>query len=384
MDIFRLIGVGLVEYPYYLLSSKYDYSRFWNKCIHINTLYTKILQAVAVNYISNDFYFHFNNIPYTDSEIPAIEHITPTKVIGSGMISIVFEGVDKDGKLYVIKTKRIGIDDKIVKGLQQIKNIIYWIKYIPYINIFSIDYIFEQFESTMVLQLSFEQEIKNHKKFKEINAYTDTIVIPDLYEEYCTSTQIVMSKIEGTHYSVIPPEISNKYAKYIIEMTAKNLLIDGFIHSDLHAGNIIFTPDGKIGIIDFGLIMQLNTKDKQGFFDILKGFSMSNYESTAILIMSDFVGPDHVKQKLSNTEIAELRRFSINKMYEIHKINKIFTFNDIHNIIQFVNKYNLHISNCFYNLLFFIISCECLISTMTPSCIEIFIEKIKILCELDE
>ena len=383
MDIIRLIGVAIIECPYYLLSSKYDYSRFWNKCIHINTLYTKILQAIAVNYISEGFYFHFNNIPYTDSEIPVIEHITPTKVIGSGMISIVFEGLDKDGKLYVIKTKRIGIDEKIVKGLQQVKNIIYWIKWLPYLNMFSIDYIFNQFESTMLSQLSFEQEIKNHKKFKEINAYTDTIVVPELYEEYCTSTQIVMSKIEGTHYSGIN-ELNDKYAKQIIEMTAKNLIIDGFIHSDLHGGNIIFTPDDKIGIIDFGLIMQLTVKDRQGFFDILKNFAVYNYESTTDFLLSDFVGPEHIKQNLSKQQLNELRSLLIQKMHDIHMINKTFNVKDIHDIIRFANRYNLTISNCFYNLLFFLISCECLISAMSRSYIYIFIEKIKELSVLDE
>ena len=382
MDIIRLIGVGLVEYPYYLLSSKYDYSRFWNKCIAINTLYTKILQAVAANYVCEGFYFHFNNVPYTDSEIPNIEYITPTRVIGSGMISIVFEGV-KDGKLYVIKTKRIGIDEKIVKGLQQIKNIVYWIKWIPYIKIFSIDYIFDQFELTMLSQLSFEQEIKNHKKFKEINAYTDTVVIPELYEEYCTSTQIVMSKIEGNHYKGTVSELNNTFAKPLIEMSAKNLIIDGFIHSDLHGGNVIFTEDNKIGIIDFGLIMQLNLRERQGFFDILKNFSVCNYEATSNFIISDFIGPEHIKQNLPTTQINELRNLLIQKMIEIHN-NKRFNVQDIHDIIRLVNKYKLTISNCFYNLLFFLISCECLVSTMEQSYVDIFIEKIKVLSQLDE
>ena len=237
MDIIRLIGVAIIEYPQYLLSSKYDYSRFWNKCIRINTLYTKVLQAIAVNYVSDNFYFHFNNIPYEECEIPIIEHITPTNVIGTGMISIVYEGVDKEGKVYVIKAKRKGIDVKVIDGLQQIKNILYLVKWVPY-NIFNIDYIFTQFEKSMLDQLSFENEIKNHKIFKKNNEYNSIIVVPTIYEELCTSTQIVMSKIEGTHYSTLPDELISKYAKELIEMTAKNLIMDGFIHSDLHAGNI--------------------------------------------------------------------------------------------------------------------------------------------------
>ena len=123
MDILRLLGVAMVEYPVYLCSSKYDPTRFWNKCIRINVLYTKLLQAYAVKYISDDYQYRFNDIPWSPSEIPDIEHITSTKVIGSGMISIVMEGKDKNGNLCVVKAKRKDIHEKIVRGLQEIKNI---------------------------------------------------------------------------------------------------------------------------------------------------------------------------------------------------------------------------------------------------------------------
>jgi len=383
MDIIRLIGVAMIELPYYLLSSKYDYSRFWNKCIRINTLYTKVLQAIAVNYMSDDFYFHFNNIPYTESEVPEIKHITPTRVIGSGMISIVYEGVH-EGKTYVIKTKRNGIDEKVINGLQQLKNMIYWIKFLPYMYVFNIDYMFNQFEHTMLSQLSFDTEIKNHKKFIEINAYTDTIFAPILYEEYCTSTQIVMSKIEGTHYTDIPGELRDKFAKELVEMTAKNLIIDGFIHSDLHAGNIIFTPENKIGIIDFGLVMKLTTKDKQCFFDVLKHMSIYDYDTATKHIITNFLSPDHIKLTLTNNQYNELHRSLSEKLHSIYSITKQFTMKDIRDIIHVTNKYKLNIATSFYNLMFFILSCESLITKMSPIYVEIFIEKIKGLTEFDD
>ena len=45
------------------------------------------------------------------------------------------------------------------------KNIIYWLKYLTFK--FPIEFIFIQFESMMLEQLSFDNEIRNHKKFKE-------------------------------------------------------------------------------------------------------------------------------------------------------------------------------------------------------------------------
>ena len=386
MDVLRLIGVVMIEYPIYLLSSKYDYSRFWNKCIQINTLYTKVMQAVAIHYMTNNpsnHCFHFNNIPYTSNEVQDIAYLTPNKVLGSGMISIVYEGMDEEGKIYVIKTKRKGIDEKVINGLQQIKNIIYWLKYLPYSYIFNIDFIFNQIEYMMLEQLSFENEIKNHKHFKANMEYSTDIIVPDLYEEYCTPTQIVMSKIEGQHYTSFSDEVRSQYAKKLVEMSAKNLILDGFIHSDLHAGNIIFTPDHKIGIIDFGLMIQLTSKDRQTFFDALKKFSVHDYKSAVDIILSEFIGPDDIKKTLSSSQYTRLHNTFEQILYTIYSVNQSFTIKDVHHVIDVVNTYKLNISNCFYNLMIFIVSCECLIKELSPLYIEIFMEKIKILSEFD-
>ena len=384
MDIIRLLGVIVVEYPRYLLSSNYDSSKFWNKCIRINTLYTKVLQAIAVHYISETFYYHLNDIPYEKHEIPEITHITPKKIIGSGMISIVMEGIDVNGNLYIVKAKRNGIDAKIIQGLQQIKNIVYWLNYLPFQ--FPIEFIFRQFESMMLEQLSFENEIQHHKKFKENNSYNTNIIIPDIIDEYCTPTQIVMTKIEGSHFTnTLSTEITNTYVKYITEMTTKNLILDGFIHSDLHAGNIIFTNDNKLGVIDFGLMIKLTIKERQSFFDLLKYLSMHDYNNAVTIVIDNLLEPQHIKDSLTVEQLCELKQSLIDIYVQIYTVQKAFSVKDICNIIRIVHKYNLTISNVFYKLMFFIVSCECFIHKLSPYYLHIFMEKIKnIFTEVDE
>ena len=376
MDIIRLLGVIVVEYPRYLLSDTYNASTFWNKCIRINTLYTKILQAIAVHYISDTFYYHLNDIPYEDSEIPDIEHITPKNIIGSGMISIVLEGTDKTGKLYIIKAKRKGIDNKIIQGLQQIKNIVYWLHYLPFQ--FPIYYIFRQFESMMIEQLSFDNEIQNHKKFKENNSYNTNIIVPDIIEAYCTPTQIVMTKIEGTHFiNTISTDRLNTYVQHITEMTTKNLIIDGFIHSDLHAGNMLFTSDHKIGVIDFGLMIQLTIKERQSFFDLLNYLSIHDYDKAVSIVVSDLLEPEHVKNALTGKQLNKLKQTLIELYIRIYSVQKSFSVKDICSIIYISHTYKLTISNVFYKLMFFIVSCQCFINKLSPNYLHVFMEKIR-------
>ena len=376
MDIIRLIGVIVVEYPRYLLSSNYDSSTFWNKCIRINILYTKVLQAIAVHYISDTFYYHFNDIPYTSDEIPEIEHITPKNVIGSGMISIVIEGTDEKGSLYIVKSKRKGIDAKIMQGLQQLKNIVWWLHYLPFQ--FPIHFIYTQFETMILEQLSFENEIKHHQQFKKNNIYNTNIVIPDIIDAYCTPMQIVMTKIEGSHYSpAISSELCNTYVQYITEMTTKNIIIDGFIHSDLHAGNMLFTPDHKIGVIDFGLMIRLTVKERQSFFDLLQHLSMQEYEKGVDVIITQLLEPQHIIKSLSDIQLRALKQSFIDLYIRIYSIQKSLYVKDICSIIYIAYTYNLTVSVVFYKLMFFVVSCQCFIHKLSPFYFHSFINKLK-------
>ena len=376
MDIIRLLGVIVVEYPRYLLSSNYDYSNFWNKCIHINILYTKVLQAIAVHCISDTFYYHLNDIPYTSDEIPEIEYITTKNVIGSGMISIVMEGTDEKGKLYIVKAKRKGIDAKIIQGLQQLKNIVSWLHYLPFQ--FPIQFIYTQFETMIVEQLSFENEIKHHQQFKKNNEYNTNIVVPDIIHEYCTPMQIVMTKIEGSHYSSsISSELCNTYVQYITEMTTKNIIIDGFIHSDLHAGNMLFTPDHKIGVIDFGLMIRLTVKERQSFYDLLQYLSTQDYEKAVDVVITELLEPQHVIKSLSTIQLRSLKQSFIDLYIRIYSIQKSLSVKDICSVIYIAYTYNLTVSTVFYKLMFFIVSCQCFIHKLSPFYFHSFIEKLK-------
>jgi predicted unusual protein kinase regulating ubiquinone biosynthesis (AarF/ABC1/UbiB family) len=375
MDIIRLLGVIVVEYPRYLITSNYDSGRFWNKCIQINTLYTKVLQAVAVHYISDTFYYHFNNVPYELDEIPEIEHITPKHVIGSGMISIVMEAMDATGKPCIVKAKRKGIDSKIIQGLHQLKHVVGWLHYLPLQ--FPIDFVFSQFETMMLEQLSFENEIKQHQLFKKNNAYNTNLVVPDIMQEYCTSTQIVMSKIEGSHYtSIMSKDVCDTHVRNIVEMAIKNLVIDGFIHSDLHAGNMLFTEDHKIGIIDYGLMVQFTIQERKKFFNLLRYLSIQDYENAVDIVITDLVEPEHIKNSLTDTQQHELKQLLIDLYIQIYSIRKTFTVKDVCSIIRVVYKYNLTISNVFYKLMFFIVSSECFINQLSPNYLHVFMDKI--------
>lgn len=65
----------------------------------------------------------------------------------------------------------------------------------------------------------------------------------------------------------------------------KQLLDTGFFHADPHPGNMIRTPDGKLAILDFGLVTKLTDDQKYGMIEAIAHLIHRDYDA----IVKDFV-----------------------------------------------------------------------------------------------
>ncbi|CAN0562993.1 unnamed protein product, partial [Ectocarpus sp. 12 AP-2014] len=56
------------------------------------------------------------------------------------------------------------------------------------------------------------------------------------------------------------------------------LLDTGFFHADPHPGNLIRTPEGKLAILDFGLMTQITDNQKFGMIEAISHLVHRDYE----------------------------------------------------------------------------------------------------------
>ncbi|KAI8895917.1 ABC1 family-domain-containing protein [Globomyces pollinis-pini] len=55
----------------------------------------------------------------------------------------------------------------------------------------------------------------------------------------------------------------NKLYNDLLQVHGKQLLIDGLLNGDPHPGNILVTPDGKLGLIDYGQVKTFTQKERR-------------------------------------------------------------------------------------------------------------------------
>lgn len=60
-----------------------------------------------------------------------------------------------------------------------------------------------------------------------------------------------------------------------------NAIEHGVFHADMHEGNLILTPEGKIGLVDFGIIGRIGMTERRFLAEILWGFLKRDYVRVA-------------------------------------------------------------------------------------------------------
>jgi predicted unusual protein kinase regulating ubiquinone biosynthesis (AarF/ABC1/UbiB family) len=184
------------------------------------------------------------------------------RVINSGMIALVFKGVDASGQPIVVKLKRRNILQHLQEGCTVVSTVYsyaaYWVPKNLYVRILR-PFILNIHE--IIDQCDFSTEIANLKQAKEDFEPLSFIQIPAVYNRPILTPPeyILMEHIDGTH--VLPPNTTEQerinYLEKFATFVSYGFLFNAIQHTDLHSGNVLFTKTG-LGIIDYGMAIQLN------------------------------------------------------------------------------------------------------------------------------
>src|SRR4029450_2366119 len=56
-----------------------------------------------------------------------------------------------------------------------------------------------------------------------------------------------------------------------VDAVLKMILVDGVFHADPHPGNVMYLPDNRIALIDFGMVGRLSPARRGQIIDLLAG-----------------------------------------------------------------------------------------------------------------
>ena len=320
-----------------------DYSSFieriTTRLASINILYVKIFQAFALNNsliddkTNNKLLKFTDNAPWSISDINiedliafcnAYSIVLPNGFetpINAGMISLVFKGYEKESKLSVIiKMKRKNIDAKLNDAIENLQTVLYLLSYIPLIHKYQIAEVVKRNIEIIRHQTNFVQEVENIHKVKTNCKRLQYIKIPTVFPDITKRFPeiILMEFIEGMKINEVAQEDYEPFAKQVMKFGFVTTIVHGVTHGDLHSGNILFIKDDKdekyphkIGVIDFGIIYEIDSAYKGLLFDVLTQMFSDSPEKSAIkLLNSGIIDPPGILQQIPKEDYENIVHFT--------------------------------------------------------------------------
>jgi len=172
----------------------------------------------------------------------------------------------EDGRVVAVKVQRPDMHHYVLRDIYIMRAIarsLQWLKTkLTYQRPFDVA-LLDTFARATLKELDYVNEASNQRKCKEElePRLQDRIYVPEVYEKYTTRKVLVTEWIEGKQLAKSAPHVINKLIPVGVECFLIQLLETGFFHADPHPGNLLVTPDGKLALIDFGLMADVPIQD---------------------------------------------------------------------------------------------------------------------------
>ncbi|MCX6355796.1 MAG: AarF/UbiB family protein [Candidatus Aureabacteria bacterium] len=178
----------------------------------------------------------------------------------------VHRAVLRSGEKVVVKVQRPGIQKQIATDLNILEALANGLeRYIHESRAFCPADLVRFFRKMMAREIDFLVEARNAERFRRNLSDEKEICIPKVFWDFSSSRVLVMEDIEGIrvddHDRLQEMDIDvKKVALNGARAFLKQVFVDKFFHADPHPGNFSVLPDGRIALIDFGMVGRLSSE----------------------------------------------------------------------------------------------------------------------------
>lgn len=250
-------------------------------------------------------------------------HSIEESAVASASIGEVYKGILLNGQEVAIKVQRPHIHSIVQTDFRSLAIIIWFANhFVPVPKGFiNFNILFQELKQVIERELDYEKELHTLQLFKERFKDSDVLQIPSVYPELCTSNVLIMEWVQGIRVtdkkSLQASNINETdVAKRLLTIFLPQWLEAGTFHADPHPGNVLVSKDGKIILLDFGMIGEISKRDAANFQSLIESFLSKNYRKAVdCLIQLGFLLPEADPRTMEKL-LAELLTFQPSQLKE--------------------------------------------------------------------
>lgn len=229
-------------------------------------------------------------LPVLDEQYPQglnkVFQFIDEKPLGAASMAQVHRALLLNGDEVVVKIQRPGI----LKTIREDMSVLFFVaefvdQHVPELKLFNPIGLVEEFSYAMDLETNFVIEANNVRRFYENFKSSPNVTVPKPYLEESGRYVVVLEYLEGQRLTDLNSSTNQvdreKLIKTGLDAYFAMVFKDGLFHGDLHAGNILVLEDGKLGLIDFGMVGRLSKKTQSAIANMFVALATEDYDRLA-------------------------------------------------------------------------------------------------------
>jgi predicted unusual protein kinase regulating ubiquinone biosynthesis (AarF/ABC1/UbiB family) len=186
--------------------------------------------------------------------------------LAAASLGQVHRAVLRNGRAVAVKVQRPNIRQTILEDLEAFEEVAVLLdRHTEIGRRIGFQGMAEEFRRTLLRELDYRREAYNLVTLGNNLKEYRRILVPQPIEDYSTSRVLTMDYVPGTKVTELSPLAridldGQALAEDLSRAYLDQILVDGFFHADPHPGNVLITPDGRLALIDLGMVARIDPR----------------------------------------------------------------------------------------------------------------------------
>lgn len=192
------------------------------------------------------------------------------------------------GRDVVVKVRRPGIEEEVKLDLDVLRSSAQMAaKRSETAELLQLEALADELEVHLSAELDFVEEAHNTELIASILERFPLLVVPDVVHPYVSERVLVLGHLEGEKVGPdhgLERERASELAHEFFRAYVFQVVVEGVYHADPHMGNVLLTPDGRLALLDFGLLGRIDEDTRRGLSLLLLAVAQNRADDVADLM----------------------------------------------------------------------------------------------------